>query len=75
VAEINVEAFVAGVGALVSGDVEAALVYMDPDVVFEPLRSATEGNYVDHDGIRRLLYRFKDYGEAEAALAAAGLRE
>jgi ketosteroid isomerase-like protein len=55
VAETNVEAFTAAVGAVANGDAEAGLVYIDPDVVFEPLRSATEGNYVGHDGIRRFV--------------------
>jgi ketosteroid isomerase-like protein len=127
----NIEAARAFVDAVNRGDVDAVVRLCDPEVTFEPLRSATEGAFVGHDGIRRFLEdtsvtfdvfqveieelrdlgnevlgigsirirgraggvetdiptaaiahftdgrlsRYKDFGEREAALEAAGLSE
>ena len=51
----NVELFRRGADALERGGFDDALIeeIIDPDVVFEPLRAATEGTYVGHDGIMR----------------------
>ena len=113
------------------GDVEAAVRIVHPDAVIEALRTATEGAFLGHAGVRRffadttetfelfepnysdirdlgdrvlaigsirvrgrgsgveaeiptaaiaeyrdgLLWRYKDYGDADAALEAAGLSE
>ena len=51
----NVDAAHKFVEAVNGGDVEAALRVCHPDLVFEPLRTATEGAFVGHDGIRRFL--------------------
>ena len=49
----NVETLHRIFAAFARGDMEAALRDIDPDVVFEPQRSATEGAFVGHVGIRR----------------------
>jgi ketosteroid isomerase-like protein len=127
----DVETFRLGAEAVRRGDVEALVRITHPDAVMEPLRTATEGTYVGHTGVRRfladtaetfdvfrpaytdirdlgdrvlaigsitvrgrgsrleteiptaaiaeyrdgLLWRYKDHGDAQAALEAAGLRE
>jgi ketosteroid isomerase-like protein len=123
----NIDAFLRGTDAINRGEVDIPQ-FVHPEVVFEPLRSATEGAYVGYDGMRRffadtedmfeifepaypevrdlgncmvaigsirirargsgvevdvpsaavvqyrdgLLWRYKDYGDARAALSAAG---
>ena len=51
----NVEAFLAINEALRRGDVEAVLRRVDADGVFLAARSAVEGAYRGHDGIRRFM--------------------
>jgi ketosteroid isomerase-like protein len=51
--EENVDVFRRGADAANRGDAEEFLREVHPDGVFEPLRAATEGAYVGHDGIRR----------------------
>ncbi|MGH7486921.1 MAG: nuclear transport factor 2 family protein, partial [bacterium] len=51
----NVETFRRGAEAMQRGDVEAVLRLTHPDVVFEPLREATEGAFLGHAGVRRFL--------------------
>src|SRR5687767_7348618 len=51
----NVEAARRFVEAVNSGDVEAALRVCHSELIFEPLRAATEGAFVGHDGIRAFL--------------------
>jgi ketosteroid isomerase-like protein len=131
VSQEDVETFQRGAEAIRRGDVEALVRMTRPDAVMEPLRTATEGVFVGHTGVRRfladtaetfdvfrpaytdirdlgdrvlaigsitvrgresgleteiptaaiaeyrggLLWRYKDYGEARAALEAAGLAE
>jgi ketosteroid isomerase-like protein len=49
----NVEVFRRGAEALTRGDVDALLALATEDVVVRALRSAVEGQYQGHDGIRR----------------------
>lgn len=51
----NVEAFRRGADAISRGDVVDIPQLVHPDAVFEPLRSATEGPYVGHEGMRRFI--------------------
>jgi ketosteroid isomerase-like protein len=51
----NVEAFHEGVEALKRGDVDAVLQRMDAEVVWLAARSAVEGAYHGHDGIRTFM--------------------
>src|SRR5712692_798151 len=51
----NVDAFHRGADAVCRGDVETIPDMSHPDVVFEPLRAATEGAFVGHAGMRRFL--------------------
>lgn len=51
--EQNVATFRRIVGAFARGNVDQALRDVDPEVVFEPQRAATEGSYVGHAGVRR----------------------
>jgi ketosteroid isomerase-like protein len=51
----NVEAFQRGADAISRGDVVDIPQLVHPDAVFEPLRSATEGPYVGHEGMRRFI--------------------
>ena len=51
----NVEAFLRGADAINRGDVVDIPQLVHPEVVFEPLRSGTEGAFVGHDGMRRFL--------------------
>ena len=51
--EENVDVFRRGADAANRADTEEFLRAVHPDLVFEPLRAATEGAYVGHDGIRR----------------------
>lgn len=48
----NVETYRQGMEAINRGDIESALKHIDPDVVFEPLRSPVQGAYRGHRGIR-----------------------
>lgn len=49
----NVELFHRGTAALNRGDVEYAVRHSTEDVVFIAARSAVEGRFVGHDGLRR----------------------
>jgi len=51
----NVEAFLEGNEAMRRGDVEALLGWVDEECVFLAARSAVEGAYRGHDGIRRFM--------------------
>ncbi len=51
--QANVDAFLRGVEASNRGEPEAALETVSEDVVFLPARSAVEGGYHGHDGMRR----------------------
>jgi ketosteroid isomerase-like protein len=129
--QANVDTFRRGSDAISRGDPLDIPEIVHPEVVFEPLRSGTEGPFEGHDGMRRfivdteemfelfqisytdirdlgdrvvaigkirmrsrgsgieadvpsaavaefrdgLLWRYKDYGNARLALAAAGLGE
>lgn len=50
-----VEAFRRGADAISRGDMVDIPQLVHPDAVFEPLRSATEGPYVGHEGMRRFI--------------------
>ncbi len=50
-----VEAFRRGADAISRGDLVDIPQLVHPDAVFEPLRSATEGPYVGHEGMRRFI--------------------
>ena len=41
------------IAAFARGDVDAALRDIDPAAVFEPQRTATEGAFIGHEGMRR----------------------
>jgi len=41
------------IAAFARGDVDAALHDIDPAAVFEPQRTATEGAFIGHEGMRR----------------------
>ena len=41
------------IAAFARGDIDAGLRDIDPTAVFEPQRTATEGAFVGHEGIRR----------------------
>jgi ketosteroid isomerase-like protein len=49
----NVEAFRSAIDAVNRLDIDAALPYAAPDVVFIPLRAAVSGAYHGHEGIRQ----------------------
>ena len=51
----NVEAFRRGADAISRGDVVDIPQLVHPEAVFEPLRSATEGAYVGHEGMRSFI--------------------
>src|SRR5213592_3858315 len=51
----NVEAFLEGNEAMRRGDVEVLLGWVDEECVFLAARSAVEGAYRGHDGIRRFM--------------------
>jgi ketosteroid isomerase-like protein len=51
----HIDAFLRGVDAINRGDVTAVLDAVHPEVVFEPLRAATEGAFVGREGMRRFL--------------------
>jgi ketosteroid isomerase-like protein len=55
VSQSNVDVFLAGVQAINDGDVEAALRDAADDLVFLPLRSAVEGGYRGHAGLRNFV--------------------
>ena len=58
----NVDAFRRATEAMNRGEVDIpGLIH--PEVVFEPLRSGTEGPFVGHDGIRRFLADTEDMFE------------
>jgi ketosteroid isomerase-like protein len=41
--------------ALSSGEAERVLACVDPEVRFEPARTATEGAFIGHEGMRRFV--------------------
>ena len=49
-----VDAFRRGTDAINRGELDIAEL-VHPEVVFEPLRSLTEGAFVGHEGMRRFL--------------------
>ena len=49
----RVEAVNRIIAAFARGDVDAALRDIDPAAVFEPQRTATEGAFIGHEGMRR----------------------
>lgn len=51
--QANVDTFLGSIDASNRGDTEAALEGVSADVVFLPARSAFEGGYHGHDGVRR----------------------
>ncbi len=51
----NVETFRRVTDAINRADVEAVLAETHPEIVFEPQRTATEGAYLGHEGVRRWL--------------------
>jgi ketosteroid isomerase-like protein len=50
--EVNVATFRRAVSAVNSGDLEAWLATMHPEVRFAPISAAIEGAYRGHDGVR-----------------------
>jgi hypothetical protein len=58
----NVDAFRRGADAISAGEVDIPTM-VHPEVVFEPLRSGTEGPYVGHEGMRRFLDDTEDMFE------------
>jgi hypothetical protein len=52
VSQENVEAFQRAADAVCRGDAAAVAEMSHPDGVFEPLRAATEGAFVDPAGMR-----------------------
>jgi ketosteroid isomerase-like protein len=56
----NVELFLRGVEAMARLDDSAIVETLHPDATFEPLRSATEGAFHGHDGMRRFLADTRD---------------
>ena len=51
----NVKSFLRGSAAIGHGDLEAALAVIHPEVALESQRSATEGVYRGHEGIREFM--------------------
>lgn len=51
----DVDAGLEFVDAVNRGDIDAAVRLVHPDVVFEPLRAATEGAFAGRDGLKRFL--------------------
>lgn len=51
--EANLATFQRIIDAFARDDVDRALRDVDPEVVFEPQRAATEGAFVGHAGVRR----------------------
>lgn len=43
------------VEAINSGDAERVIGLVDPEIRFEPLRAATEGAFIGHEGLRRFM--------------------
>jgi hypothetical protein len=41
--------------AVNSGDTERVLKLVHPEIRFEPIRAATEGAFIGHDGLRRFM--------------------
>ncbi|HMJ96590.1 MAG TPA: nuclear transport factor 2 family protein [Thermoleophilaceae bacterium] len=56
-----VDTFRRGTDAINRGGLDLELIH--PDVVFEPLRSKTEGAFVGHEGMRRFVADTKDMFE------------
>jgi ketosteroid isomerase-like protein len=54
VSQENVDAFLVVMQAINGGDVEGVLGALDEDCVLLPLRSAVEGGFHEHDGVRAL---------------------
>ena len=57
----NVDAFRAGTDVINRGGLDLESIH--PEVVFEPLRSRTEGAFVGHEGMRRFVADTKDMFE------------
>jgi ketosteroid isomerase-like protein len=55
VSQENVETFRRGTAAISNGDPLDIPETVHPEAVFEPLRSATEGPYEGHEGMRRFI--------------------
>jgi ketosteroid isomerase-like protein len=53
--EDNVQLFQRAAGAINALDADAAVELAHPEIVFEPLRAATEGAFVGHEGVRRFI--------------------
>jgi ketosteroid isomerase-like protein len=51
----NADTFLRAADATNRGDADALLAVTHPDAVAEPIRAATEGAYVGHEGFRRFL--------------------
>lgn len=57
-----VDAFRRGTDAINRGDLDI-VEFIHPEVVFEPLRSRTEGAFVGHEGMRRFIADTEDMFE------------
>ena len=51
----NVDTFRRNNEAVSRGDIEAALVALDPDIEFIPRRATVQGIYRGHDGMRKFI--------------------
>jgi hypothetical protein len=51
----NVDTFLRAADATNRGDADALVAVTHPEAVAEPIRAATEGAYVGHDGVRRFI--------------------
>ena len=51
----NVDTFRRAADATNRGDADALVAVTHPEAVAEPIRAATEGAYVGHDGVRRFI--------------------
>jgi ketosteroid isomerase-like protein len=54
-ATCNVDTFLRAADATNRGDADALVAVTHPEAVAEPIRAATEGAYVGHDGVRRFI--------------------
>jgi ketosteroid isomerase-like protein len=59
----NVDRFLEGAAAFNRGDLDAAADLLDPDVVFEPLASALEGDVAGPDGVKAFMAGLRDLFE------------
>jgi ketosteroid isomerase-like protein len=55
VSQENVDTFRRNNEAVSRGDIEAALVALDPDIEFIPRRATVQGIYRGHDGMRKFI--------------------